>query len=69
MSKTVTAHAEITITIQAAGLGTWGTECTMDQILKQAEEAALRQGHKTLAPGVRAKIEVSNITVCKVGGK
>lgn len=38
--KTLTAGAYATVTFELHGLGSWGEECTMMQIRRQAEDAA-----------------------------
>lgn len=41
MKSRVTAYARATITVEITGLGSWGPECTTDQVFRQASEAAI----------------------------
>lgn len=36
----VSVHAVATITVEVRGLGSWGKECTMEQVVRQAGEQA-----------------------------
>ncbi|UTC25323.1 hypothetical protein P7_133 [Pectobacterium phage vB_PcaM_P7_Pc] len=62
-SKTVIADAEVTISLKLHNLGSWGEECTVSQILRQAEEAAKTRAHKLLSQGTQANIKIGNITI------
>lgn len=62
-SKTITASAEVTITLKLHDLGAWGEECTVNQILKQASEAAKTRAHKMLSPGTQGHLMVGKITI------
>lgn len=42
MSKPrITAYARATLTVEVTGLGSWGPECSVDQIFRQASESAI----------------------------
>lgn len=62
-SKTITASAEVTITLKLHDLGAWGEECTVNQILRQASEAAKTRAHKMLSPGTQCNLMVGKITI------
>lgn len=36
-----TTSAKVTITIELSSLGNWGPDCTIDQVYRQAREAAI----------------------------
>ncbi|MGN2380204.1 hypothetical protein [Pseudomonas juntendi] len=38
--------AKVTITIEMTSLGSWGPDCTLDQVYRQAREAAIRRLNK-----------------------
>lgn len=62
-NKTLVASAEVTITLTLHSLGSWGEECQVSQILRQAEEAALTRAHKVLTPGTKCNIKVGPILI------
>lgn len=62
-SKTITASAEVTITLKLHDLGAWGEECTVNQILRQATEAAKSRAHKMLSPGTQCNLKIGNVTM------
>ncbi|MCL6318710.1 hypothetical protein EXT67_20620 [Pectobacterium atrosepticum] len=63
-NKTVTASAVVTLTLSIENLGTWGGECQVDQVLRQAQSAAQHRAHKILAPGAQGvKIAIGPITI------
>lgn len=62
-SKTVIADAEVTITLKLHNLGPWGEECTVSQILRQAEETAKTHARKILLPETQANIKIGKITI------
>jgi hypothetical protein len=37
----VSAMAVATVTIEVRGLGSWGTDCSLEQVHRQAREAAI----------------------------
>jgi hypothetical protein len=41
MEKRVTAGARVTVTVEVTGCGTWGTDCRIDQVHRQAAEEAI----------------------------
>ncbi|WP_110970821.1 hypothetical protein [Pseudomonas huaxiensis] len=41
-----TAGAKVTITIELSNLGSWGPDCTIDQVYRQAREAAIGRLNK-----------------------
>ena len=57
-----TTGATVSLTIELSGLGSWGPDCQMDQIYRQAKEAAIgrinhaftddRRGVRILGPVV-----------------
>lgn len=62
-NKTITASAEVTITLKLHDLGSWGDECTVNQILRQATEAAKGRAHKMLSPGTQCNLSVGKINI------
>ena len=38
--------AKVTVTIELSNLGSWGPECTIDQVYRQAREAAIGRLNK-----------------------
>ncbi|WEK32914.1 MAG: hypothetical protein P0Y58_12210 [Candidatus Pseudomonas phytovorans] len=40
--------AKVTITIEMTNLGSWGPDCTLDQVYRQAREAAVGRLNKVL---------------------
>jgi hypothetical protein len=49
MSQQV-AHARATFTIEVSNIGSWGHECQLAQIYKQATESAVGKIRNALAP-------------------
>lgn len=48
--------ATVTVTIELSGLGSWGPNCTLDQVYRQAEQAALgriRKAFEGCTGGIR----------------
>lgn len=41
MAKKVGATARATVTVEIYGLGSWGAECSLDQVHRQAAESAI----------------------------
>lgn len=41
MSLGIGAHATVQLTVEISGLGNWGAGCTVDQVHRQATEAAV----------------------------
>ncbi|MGX1127364.1 hypothetical protein [Pseudomonas sp. HLS-6 TE3448] len=49
MSKPIartTTSAKVTITLELSSLGSWGPDCTIDQVYRQAKEAAINRLNK-----------------------
>lgn len=40
-TKRVSAYATVQITVEVSGVGTWGPECSVDQVHRQATEEAI----------------------------
>ncbi|MFK0088726.1 hypothetical protein ACIQUS_15690 [Pseudomonas sp. NPDC090755] len=43
-----TTSAKVTITLELSSLGSWGPDCTIDQVYRQAREAAIGRLNKVL---------------------
>lgn len=41
-----TTSAKVTITVELSSLGSWGPDCTIDQVYRQAREAAIGRLNK-----------------------
>lgn len=39
--KNTITSARVTVTVEVCAVGTWGPECQLDQVYRQAEEAAV----------------------------
>lgn len=46
----VTCGARVTVTVEIGNVGAWGADCGMDQVFKQAAEAAVGRLRKSLGP-------------------
>ena len=63
MAGTISAGARAQVTVELSGLGSWGTDCTVAQVHKQAAEAAIsrlqqmfhenKQRHSVMIVGVK----------------
>jgi hypothetical protein len=55
--------ATVTITVELTGLGSWGPECTTEQVYRQAREAAINRlrnmPHLRVVPGT---IKIQSVT-------
>lgn len=56
MSKPVyrtSTGAKVTVTIELSNLGTWGPDCTTEQVYRQAREAAIGRLNKVFKDHVK----------------
>ena len=67
---TMTTSAKVTVTVELFGLGTWGPECKIEQVVSQATEAAIYRLRGKLGSDVRiiGTPTVEAVT-SKIGGK
>lgn len=66
MNKCVTAAAEVTISLTLTQLGSWGEECQVSQIIRQATAAAQSLALKSLAAGTKCNVTVGRVTIEEV---
>lgn len=50
------ATARVVVTLELSGLGTWGTSCAIEQIYKQATDAAKGKIHRAFSNDLSIKI-------------
>lgn len=41
MTDKIIAHAKVQVIIEVSNVGSWGGECSIDQVVKQAAESAI----------------------------
>lgn len=59
----ISTDAKVTLTVELTGLGSWGPDCTTEQVYRQAQEAAVNRlrsmSHLRVVPG---SIKIQSIT-------
>lgn len=63
MTDKTTTTAEVTLTVTITDLGTWGDDCTMGQIHKQASDAAISRLNRAFTGGGIGIVHVSLVDI------
>lgn len=58
--------ARVTLTVELTNLGSWGLDCTIDQVCRQAQSAALNRMLRAFNDSKVGNIRVVRVDKCEV---